>query len=240
LTFTTWGEWTFYVTNLMGLIAFVGVAVLIARQHALPWRLVAMFGAMALAHPGFRELREGQVTPLIAAAIGGLWLFPKASGWLGVAAGMVKVFPGLGLLWALRQRASLIAPIGLAIAGLLLGGGLWIDWLEVMLNARPGCPDFALPSIGCVTGVPALGWSAAALIAALALKMRSDRVAFFLLAVAMICPVADLYWGHLMVPFMGALPLLAHSIQSARDRQPMNASATDVQPRQRGHLRLEP
>jgi hypothetical protein len=220
VTFTLLGEWTFHALNLLGLVAFVSVAMIIARRELLPWRWVALVGALSLAHPGFRELREGQVTPLVAAAVGCMWLFPRKAGWMAVAAGMVKVFPGIAIVWAVRQRAPMLGATCLTAVAVLLGGGLWIDWLRVVLNGHGGCPEIALPSIACATGMPWLGFVAAGGLAVAAWRVSSDRLGFLLLTLAMVAPAVDLYWGYLMFPFMGALPLATYAIRWASDQLP--------------------
>lgn len=204
---TLLGAWTFYALNLAGVVAFVGVAVLIARQERLGRIGVLLIGALALAHPGFQEVREGQISPLIAAGVGALWLLPRASGWLAVVTGMVKAYPGIGLVWALRQRAPLRGPILLGIGMVLATGWLWPGWIDAMLNAQPGCPAWSLPSIACTTGIRWAGYIVGGGLALLAWRLPSDRVAFLVLTLAMLAPAPDLYWGYWMVPFMGALPL---------------------------------
>jgi hypothetical protein len=204
---TLLGGWTFYALDAAGVVGFVTISVLIARREGLALGGVLVVGALALAHPGFQEVREGQISPLIAAAVGAMWLAPRASGWLAVLTGMVKVFPGIGMVWALRQRAPLLLPI---LVGLALGVAtwwMWPTWATAMLNAQPGCPAWSLPSIACTTGIRWLGVAVAALLAIAVLRVKSDRLAFLLLTFAMIAPAPDLYWGYLMIPFVGFLPL---------------------------------
>lgn len=201
---TLFGPATFPLLNLAGIVSFVWVSVLLARRDRLGWPWITLIGALALANPGFREVREGQLSPLIAAAVGAMWL--GHAGVLSVVAGAVKVYPGLGLMWALRRGESVRGP--LLLAALLAAGTLWLwpEWIDAMANAEPGCPAWSLPSIACVTGTPWAGSAVAGVLTIVAWRLPWDRPAFLLLTLAMIAPAPDMYLGYLMVPFVGVLP----------------------------------
>jgi len=222
--FTLAGDWTFGLLNVLGAMAFVSVAAAIAHRDGLPWHWVAVIAALAMAHPGFREMREGQISPLLAASVGAMWLAPRASGWLVVIGGMIKVYPLLGLVWAVREGAPLVRPIVVGATLVALTFWLWPDWVNAMLNARPSCPErsLSLGSLACATELPMSGYIVSLLLALAAWRVRSDRVAFLLITVAMVAPAPDIYWGYLMVPFIGALPivcaLLRQLLNRGRDR----------------------
>jgi hypothetical protein len=176
-----------------------------------------LVAGVAFAQPGLAEIREGQLSPWIASALGVMWLRPRAAGWLSVAAGLVKVYPGIGLIWAYRHRVSLRGPIGLAIVSVVVMFPVWIQWLTAISNARAGCPTISLPSFTCTLGTPWLGYVAAGTLAFIALRARSDRIAFLALSMAMVAPAPDLYVGYLLVVFVGLMPGFAYLLSRIDD-----------------------
>jgi hypothetical protein len=208
---TLLGDWTFHALNLLGVVAFVLVTALIGRREGLPMRWVAVLAGLALLHPGFQEIQQGQISPLVAAGVGAMWLAP--TGYLAVLTGMVKVYPGLGIMWAARMGGPVFRPLLFGLGVVAATFWLWPGWIRAMLNARSGCPDWSLPSLSCATGGPWVGIIVALGLAVAAWRIRGSRCAFLLLTLAMIAPAPDLYWGYLMVPFVGALPPLATLIK---------------------------
>ncbi len=204
---TLLGTWTFWAIN-AGAVVFIGVSALIAVREGLPWYMCALVAALAFAQPGLAEIREGQLSPWIASAIGLMWLRKSAAGWLSVLAGLIKVYPLLGLLWAYRQRAGLRGPLALALLSVVVLFPLWLEWVAVMSNAHAGCPSISLPSFTCTAGAAWPGYVAAAALAVVALRVRSDRVAFLALSLAMIASAPDIYVGYLLIVFVGLLPTL--------------------------------
>ena len=210
------------VWNLVNVTAFVLVALAIARHEWGPLGPVAGLVALAviLRQPGLGEVYEGQMSPLIAAAVGMMWLRPKAAGSWAVAAGVFKIFPLAGLVWAARQGGSVLKPIGLlAVVGFvsfILMPGWWRDWVTSISNARAACPTIALPSFSCV-GFGWFGYLLAGTLCLGSLKLRRDDVAFATLTVGMVIGAPDIYWGYLLIPFIGLLPLGSHMARDLAD-----------------------
>ena len=53
-------------------------------------------GAIILSQPGLYEVREGQMSPLIAASVDAMWLWPRQSGYLAVAGALFELYPVAG------------------------------------------------------------------------------------------------------------------------------------------------
>jgi hypothetical protein len=219
-----------YLWNLLNVAAFVTVGLAIVRKE---WGHMGGLGttvtlAVLLVQPGLREVNEGQVSPAIAALFGAMWIAPRWSGVLAGAAGAIKLFPLLGLVWAWRQRAPLIGPLAItavvSLIGLVFVPGWYRDWIVALVNARPGCPSIALPSFGCA-GVGWVGYAMAFGLAIAARFLRRDENAFALLSVAFIVPAADLYWGYMLIPFLGFLPLAIRLLGAASGRLVAESSA---------------
>jgi hypothetical protein len=212
-----------YVWNVLNVAVFAAVALAIVRRE---WGTLSNAGwlvaaAIILSQPGLYEVREGQMSPLIAASVGAMWLWPRQSGYLAVAGALFKVYPVAGLLWTARKRGSIVRPVLLALAiGAtvpILNFSLYGEWITSLANARAGCPEWSLPSFSCA-GAGWLGYPVAAALLLAAWFVHRDDVAFGLLGLAMIAPAPDLYWGYLLVPFICALPLLVKVARHVSDR----------------------
>jgi hypothetical protein len=167
------------------------------------------------------------VEPLIAAAIGALWLLPN--GWLAVAGGMVKLHPLAGLVWALRKRGPILAPVLFAIAGVaiwaLIWPELWRDWMASTMNMRADCNAIGWPSVNCVTGIRWLGPALAGVMLFGTWRVRSDKVAFLLLSLAILVAAPDTYASYWLIPWVGALPLLLTEPRAVTWRRPRSLPA---------------
>jgi len=223
-----------FVWNIVTVSAFVLVAFAIVRREWGPMGPVASLVALALIlrQPGLQEVFEGQMSPLIAAFVGMMWLQPRASGYWAVAAGLFKIFPLAGLVWAGRRRAAVLMPIAiLALVGvttIVLTPSWWRDWVTSVGNARAACPTIALPSFTCV-GLPWLGYLLAGVLCVSALRLKRDDLAFVALTVGMVIGAPDIYWGYMLIPFVGLLPLgsrwaraMARAISGPGHREPIS------------------
>jgi hypothetical protein len=208
------GEPFWYVWNALSLAAVVGVVLLIVRQEL--GRLTAVVAiataalAVTLLQPGLSELRTGYLSPMVAAAFGAAWLWPRWSAFPALLFGLIKVFPGAALVWTVRKGGHWVAPLVGAIAAALLvtvvHPSFLSDWITSIGNAVPGCPEFALFSFGCL-GIPVVGYVVAGVLLIAAWRVPRDDVSFLLLGLALTAPLPDIYWGNLMVPMIAGIPL---------------------------------
>jgi hypothetical protein len=221
--------------GLIGLFKLINASVLVIVVAAIAWRqtgralAVGAVVALTLAHPGM-HVREGQIEPLLAAGIGALWLWP--SGWLAVAGGLVKLHPLGGLVWVARKRGPIVKPVLFAIAGVavwaLIFPDLWRDWLSSTVNMRADCNAIGWPSVTCVTGIRWVGPAIAAIMLLGTWRVRSDKVAFLLLSLAILVAAPDTYASYWLIPWVGALPLLLTEPRVATWRRPGSPQATPV------------
>jgi hypothetical protein len=214
--------------NLVGALLFVTVFLsILERRKPLRWWAVPIAMALALSPPLTEAIAVGQVTPWLAAAVGVAWILPATSGWLAVAGALIKIYPGAGLLWAWRKQEPIVAPIvaglGVALCVQLAWPQAWPAFFEVLTNAEPSCPAWALPSIACT--IPfgtVIGLVAALAIGLAALRVRRDDLAFLMLALIPVVAAPDLYTNYLLIPLISAMPL----IESLRVRSRMLGSPT--------------
>jgi hypothetical protein len=211
----TIGEPFWYLWNALSFVALIGVVLLMVRRELGGLSLTASVAVAALGvtlfQPGLTDLETGYLSPMIAAATGVLWLWPRWSGWISVLLGLVKVFPAAGLLWAMRRGQEWKAPLvvgGVVVMVVTIAQPSFLaDWVTALGNAEAACPAFAFVSFGCL-GVPWLGYVAASGLLAAAWRAARDDASFLLLGLAMTVPYPDLYWGNLMVPMVAAIPLV--------------------------------
>jgi hypothetical protein len=206
--------WTVWVVG--SLAAYALVAGLIIRRE-LGWTPATIVLVAVLAvHPGLHSLRAGQASVIVGAAFGAMWL-TRQSGYLSVFCGLVKATPGIGLLWALRQRERLLLPIVLGVAVALVtlafGWWQWTDWLIALRNAHSECSAWwAMPSFGCA-GVPWVGWLIATALIVVTLRASRDDVAFAALGWAAVLLPIEMHWGYLVIPALACLPLVCHLVR---------------------------
>lgn len=196
----TWGDGVLRAWAFAGGLAVGIVAALMVRERGRRMALL-VFGITMLLP---MDVASGQASPWIAAGVGLAYLYPRGGSVAAAAAGSLKIYPMLAVRW----WPALVVPIGLG----LLTIGLWSDWLAAWTNGRPGCPDWALPSLTCATGMAWPGYVLAG--AFLVGAWRAPRpIGFFLLTVAMILPAPDLFRGYLLVPYLGLLAAIQSMAQ---------------------------
>ncbi|MEK6191327.1 MAG: hypothetical protein AABM41_03260 [Chloroflexota bacterium] len=217
----TLGEPFFYAWNALSFVGVIGIVLLMVRRE-----VGRMSGTMALAvgavaatafQVGFSDLEAGYISPMVAAAMGSMWLWPRWSAIPALLCGLIKVFPAEGLLWTIRKKGVWKGPLLVAVAiGALItiAHPRWLtDWLTALGNAEAACPPYALWSFACV-GLPAVvGYVAGLALLLASWRAKRDDVSFLLLGLAMTVPLPDIYWGNLMVPMIAAIPLV---IQESR------------------------
>jgi hypothetical protein len=209
------GEPFWYLWNALSFVAVVGVVVLIVRRELGSLSRVGVLATVAagvtVLQPGLTDLKTGYLSPMIAAAFGAMWLWPRFSAVPAVLFGLIKLFPAAGAMWAIRKGAAWQLPVALGIVVFVLATVLHpqflTDWMTALGNAESGCPEFALWSFHCL-GMPLVGYLMALVLLAGSWFARRDDVSFLLLALAITVPLPDVYWGNLMVPIVAAMPLV--------------------------------
>jgi hypothetical protein len=210
------GEPFWYAWNALSIVALIGIVLLIVRRElgrlSVPMAFAVGAVAVTVFQVGITDLKTGYISPMVAAAMGSMWLWPRWSAIPSLLFGMIKVFPAAGLLWTLRKHGVWKLPLLIAVfIGVLITTvqPSWLaDWLTALGNAEPACPEFALPSFACLGLPPLVGYLAGVALLLLAWRAPRDDVSFVLLGLAMTVPLPDIYWGNLMVPMVAAVPLL--------------------------------
>jgi hypothetical protein len=225
----TLGEPFFYLWVVLSFVAVIGIVLLMVRREVGRMSTAMAFAVVAITatafQVGFSELKSGYVSPMVAAAMGSMWLWPRWSAIPALLCGLIKAFPAAGVLWAIRTKGVWKGPLLVAVAMALLlaiAHPGWIaDWLVALGNAEAACPPFALWSIACV-GLPVVvGYVAGFLLLLASWLAKRDDVSFVLLGLAMTVPLPDIYWGNLMLPMIAGIPLVIHeSRRWLHQRQP--------------------
>ena len=207
--------------GLLGILAYrVAIDAGLPRKPAI---LVALI--VTISGPAVNAWDSGNVNLLVADALLASWLWPLSSGYLAVIGGMVKMFPGAGLVWTLRKGGPIWRPILLglgivALSTLVVGPAGWHDFLAAFANGRSmswywiPSPTTALgPGVGTV-----VGYGLAAVALAGVWRIRDERLAFALLGLAMILPAPD-WWSHyLIMPITAGLPWVCTRLASIAGR----------------------
>jgi hypothetical protein len=213
----------------MGFVMFAGLTALalgvtvahIGRREGLSRPVSIVFGLVfVLSGPGIEAIATGQANTLVAAMVAATWVWPKATGWIAVLGGLIKLFPAASLAWAIREKAPIVRPLLLGaalVAGsiLLLGWDSWRDFITTLRNGH-GTPLTIVPSpreflaIGLgETIASVVAYGIAGLLCLGALVVRSRYAAFAMIAFAMIVPGPDWYLHYLLIPLDGIAPWLA-------------------------------
>jgi hypothetical protein len=61
-----------------------------------------------------------------------------------------------------------------------------------------------------------MGYLLAGALCSSALILKRDDVAFAALSVGMVIGAPDIYWGYMLIPFIGLLPLASHVARGLR------------------------
>lgn len=202
--------WAWIVGSLAAFLA--GVAVL-PVSRTVRWWIVLLAG---VSFPFVYAVKLGQVGPLLflTFAIGWRWLDdPVRLGASGAVGAVVKLQPGLILVWAVltrRFRAVAVGTVVLVVlavvATLLAGVGSWSDFLTLIRtvsdpiatdqNLTPGAVAFQFGVPAATAVVVQLTSTVAALLALVAAIRWSTAEASYLVAVVASQLVSPILWDH--------------------------------------------
>lgn len=198
----------------LSMAAFFGGVVLMPVSPTIRWATILLAG---LSWPFAYAMKLGQVGPLLFLlfAIGWRWLEnPLALGGSAAAGAIVKLQPGLLLVWAALTRRWSAVVIGVVIlaaaAGLatvVTGGlGVWADYVALLRNvsdpiATPHnfTPGAVAYQAGVPTGVAAsvqIVSSVAALAVVVVAALRASAAASYLATVVASQLLSPVLWDH--------------------------------------------
>jgi hypothetical protein len=198
----------------VSLAAFLTGVALMPVSSTIRWATVLLAG---LSWPFVYAIKLGQVGPLLFVlfAIGWRWLNePRAVGGSAAAGAIVKIQPGLVLVWAALARrwsavvAGLTVIIVAAAAATLVTGGpaVWVDYVALLRNvsdpiATPHnfTPGAVAYQSGFPTGVAAaiqIVSSVAAVAAVAVAALRASTAASYLAAVTASQLLSPVLWDH--------------------------------------------
>jgi hypothetical protein len=221
-------DWSWMVATTGLAIALAVVSFRIARREGLSHRASRWAAILVVASgPSVEALATGNANVLIAIGLGVLWVKPGWAGHLAVVGGLIKVYPALGLAWAVRKRSALRWPLAVAmllvvVSILVLGIQPWIDFYRVIRDGQ-ATSDFALEApraaleslIGPIASA-LVTYAVAGLLTLFVARGQNDHRDFFVLSVAMILPAPDWYLHYLVVPVVGLLPIIIRYVVLAQ------------------------
>jgi alpha-1,2-mannosyltransferase len=215
--------------------AALGAAVLVATVMLIALReriasgtnLLLLIGAAFAYAPVVSELNIGNVHLIILGLLAGAWLAMQrgtlqgqvAAGALVGVAALIKVFPGLIILWFLltgRLRAAAAAVVAMALLALatlpVVGLRSWLDYPTVLANlGRPTeLTDVLAPTVWLSVVMPPLVAQAMVTLAGIATvawvaRHRSEAASFAVTVIVSLLIAPALYPHYLAIM---ALPLL--------------------------------
>jgi hypothetical protein len=216
-----------------------GVAAILraSMRLAFPWALSVAAISLSIFGPFADGMSVGNLNVGLAGLFAWCWVLHEERKWLGSVAGLMtltKIFPGSLAAWAWRshgwpqfRNAALVAG-GICLVTLpLVGVEEWADFVRALINARPACVGHTV-SFACTMG-PVIGIEAAQLVGILvgvasfaaAMIVRRPFVAYGLVALAILAPVADIwfhYWLFLYVVIVAGVADRVGRRVAVRDR----------------------
>lgn len=232
-------------------LLLTGIAAALRRElgHALPLPMATVLLVLAIWPIAGQGLAHGNANVGLAGLLAWGWAAERWRAGLGPAsaiAGHLKLVPAALALWGAREggrrtllTAGITAAGGFALSVLLLGYGVWGDYLRALQNAQPACsPGF---SIACFLG-PWLGSGAAkaaGIATGLALGLgvvvvRSRLLAFVMLTGAIIAPVTDLHAHYWLFHIVLVIVLVACGLRRRREWRPRRDAAEAIRRHRHG------
>ncbi len=198
----------------LSVAAFLGGVAIMPVRVSVRWLTILLAG---LSWPFAYALKLGQVGPLLFLlfAIGWRWLDdPRAVGASAAAGAIVKIQPGLILLWAFLTRrwaalgvgATILAAAAI-IATLVTGGpSVWADYVALLRNVSdpistphnftPGAIAYQLGASSGVAAIVQVASSVAALGVLVVAALRAHPAASYLVAVVASQLLSPVLWDH--------------------------------------------
>ena len=190
----------------------LGTALLPVRR-TVRWTIVLLAG---LSMPFVYATKLGQVGGLLFLLFAVAWRWldrPAVVGAVGALGALVKVQPGLVLVWAAvtRQWRAVAVAAGErlgagVVAALVLGPGTWVDFLTLLMRVNDPITtphNFTPGAVAYQAGVghdaaAAIQWisTAGAVLIALAASLRLPRVVSYLVVVVVSQLVSPIAWDH--------------------------------------------
>jgi hypothetical protein len=202
-------------------IALAGLAAavyLIGRREGLGPTASAVVVAVVLSSgPVAQAVIAGNVNLWIGFGLAAAWLWPRTASSLAVVGALVKLYPGIAILWTIRRRVWSWTPLvagavfGVVVV-LVFGTRLWTEFLTTLANGRPFGAAFPQPPRSVLdpvlgsTGASLVAYAITGLLGVAVLWVKDDHLAFFLLSLAMIMPAQDWHTHYFLIPLVGALP----------------------------------
>jgi hypothetical protein len=230
----------------LSMAAFFGGVVLMPVSPTIRWATILLAG---LSWPFAYAMKLGQVGPLLFLlfAIGWRWLEnPVAVGGSAAAGAIVKLQPGLLLVWAALTRRWSAVVLGVvvlvaaaALATIVTGGfDVWTDYVALLRNvsdpiATPHnfTPGAVAYQAGVPTGVAAtvqIVSSAAALAVVLVAALRASAAASYLSTVVASQLLSPVLWDHYAMLLLLPVAYLLGKRQWWAAAIPLATSATLV------------
>jgi alpha-1,2-mannosyltransferase len=224
-----------WIWALIGMVMLVSAVHLLARREKVAKGLdgVLLVAAAFVFPPVVGELIIGNVHLLILGMLGGSWLAIRrgtsrddvvAGALVGVAT-LIKVFPGLIVVWflltgRLRVAAAALMTIALlAVATLPVSGiGPWLDYPTVLLNLGPPIElaDVLAPTVWLSGILPSSAARILVIVAGLvvvvwAARRRSDPVSFGIAVAVSLLIAPALYPHYLAIMVLSMLLALRYA-----------------------------
>lgn len=226
-------------------LACLGAAVFVMARREGVDRVAAgaTVAVVLFSGPAVQAAIAGNVNLWLGVGLASAWLWPRSASWLAVVGSLVKLYPALGLLWTMRHRAWAWTPIASGtVLGLLVvatfGTRLWAEFIATLTNAQPfGAtvpqpPRLVLQPILGPAGAEFVAFGITGVVATAVLLVRQERLAFFLLSLAMILPAQEWTTHYFLIPIIGSLPGLVSLLGPARASR-RRASADSLGPPRR-------
>ena len=203
--------WVWVAASIAAFLA--GVAVMPVNS-TIRWATVLLAG---LSWPFAYAIKLGQVGPMLFPlfAVGWRWLDdPRAVGGSAAAGAIVKIQPGLVLVWAALTRRWSAVMVGVAVlvvaavAATLLTGGpsVWTDYLALLQNVSdpiatphnftPGAVAFQAGASSSVATVIQVASSLGAVAVFVLAALRASAAASYLVAVTASQLLSPVLWDH--------------------------------------------
>lgn len=196
------------------LVAAFGLGVwLMPVSSTVRWTIVLLAG---LSWPFLFALRLGQIGPILFLLFAAGWRWLDDPLRLGTSAGlgaMVKLQPGLVLVWALLTRrfravlaGSALIAIAIVLAALVTGPASWIDYavllrnvsdpIETAHNSTPGAVAWQLGAPMAVAAAIQAGVTILVLGAIVVAALRTSAEASYLVVVVASQLLSPILWSH--------------------------------------------